>query len=138
MCTAAVDRAFSEGAFAVGLAAVFDAVAVANRYFTEQKPWTLRERRTPEDARRLDTILHVALSAVRTASLLLQPVVPAGAARMLDRLGVPTDARQVAHMLSAAPGRAQRPGRPLGAVAPEGLFPRLAAPTATAAPGRKR
>jgi len=102
------------------LDAVFGAVALANRYFTEAQPWTLKNHRA-----RLDTVLHVALATVRAATLLLQPVIPRGAARTLDRLGEPTDRRQLAHFGCAADWATALPGRALG-TAGGVLFPRAA------------
>ena len=128
----AVGVAYALGDFAGGLETLFRAVADANRYFSDEKPWTLRARQTDADSRRLDTIVHVALTAVRTAAGLLQPVVPAGAARALARLG---DAQLTVADLDPARLHAL-PGRPLGAPTTAGLFPRLAADVVKPAPSR--
>ncbi len=48
------------------------AVAAANKYFSEQAPWKLRDA----DPQRFETILHVALQAVDDCKTLLTPFLP--------------------------------------------------------------
>jgi methionyl-tRNA synthetase len=69
----------------------------------------------------MGTVLYVTAELVRQAAILLQPVIPDGAARLLDYLAVSADARDFAHL-----GAAHRlaPGGRLPT--PEGVFPRLA------------
>jgi methionyl-tRNA synthetase len=99
------------------LGAVMDGVSEANRYFAAQEPWALKKT----DPARMGTVLYVTAELVRQAAILLQPVIPDGAARLLDYLAVSADARDFAHL-----GAAHRlaPGGRLPT--PEGVFPRLA------------
>jgi methionyl-tRNA synthetase len=64
-------------------------------------------------------VLYVTAEVVRQVAILLQPVMPVSAARLLDQVGVPGHAREFA-VLGAA-GRLQ-PGVKLPA--PEPVFPR--------------
>ncbi len=98
------------------LALVMDAVSEANRYFAGQAPWGLKKT----DPERMGTILYIAAEVVRQAAILLQPVVPTGAAALLDYLGVDADARSFAHLGAdnrVASGQQLEP--------PQGVFPRL-------------
>lgn len=56
-----------------------------NAYFADQAPWVLRKTDEP----RMRTVLYVTLQAVRRVALLVQPVMPGSASRLLDLLGVP-------------------------------------------------
>jgi methionyl-tRNA synthetase len=59
-------------------------VADANRYLSEQAPWSLKD---PADAERRDTILHVALQVVDDAKTLLTPFLPHSGQRIHELLG---------------------------------------------------
>lgn len=98
------------------LAATMEAVSEANRYFAAQEPWALKK----DNPARMGTVLYVTAEAVRQAAILLQPVIPEGAARLLDYLAIAEDARDFEHL-----GAAHRlvPGTVLPT--PEGVFPRL-------------
>lgn len=58
----------------------------ANRYFSAQEPWKLKKT----DPERMATVLWVTIEVVRIVSILIQPVMPESAGRVLDLLGVPT------------------------------------------------
>jgi methionyl-tRNA synthetase len=114
------------------LAAVFDVVAKANRYFANNEPWRLAK----SDPARRDLVLYVTIETLRIAAVLLQPVLPAAMSKLLDLLGVEAEARNFAALdrgrdagrIEAA-GRL-RPGAPLAAPAP--IFPRYVEPEADA------
>ncbi|MFQ6227560.1 methionine--tRNA ligase [Nocardia sp. NPDC002869] len=57
-----------------------------NRYFSAQAPWALRKSGTEEDLARMATVLYVTLEVVRIVAILVQPVLPGSAARILDLL----------------------------------------------------
>ena len=59
------------------------AVAEANKYFSEQAPWKLRE----SDPARMRTILHVALQAVDDAKTMLTPFLPRSSQVVHEMLG---------------------------------------------------
>ena len=80
---APVRAEFDEQQFHRALERIWRVVAEANRYFTAMEPWKLRKT----DAGRMATVLWVTLEVVRTVGILVQPVVPDAAARLLDVLG---------------------------------------------------
>jgi methionyl-tRNA synthetase len=97
------------------LAAIFDVVSEANRYFAGQAPWALRKT----DFARMETVLCVTAEVLRRVSILVQPFIPGSAQKLLDILAVPHDQRDFTrlamdnHIVS---------GTPLPA--PEPIFPR--------------
>jgi methionyl-tRNA synthetase len=97
------------------LGSVFEVVSAANRYFASQEPWALRKT----DPDRMATVLYVTIEVVRYAAILLQPVVPASAAKLLDLLGVDPEDRTFEDL----DGSPLKPGTELPA--PSGVFPRL-------------
>jgi methionyl-tRNA synthetase len=108
------------------LSAIWQVVAEANRYFASQEPWALRTR----DPERMATVLYVTAEAVRQAAVLVQPIMPAAAARLLDLVAVPKEARSFAALGEA--GRL-KPGTPLPPAEP--VFPRYIEKAAGAAGG---
>ena len=97
------------------LDAVWDVVGEANRYFAGEEPWTKRKT----DPARMNTILYVTAEVVRQIAILAQPIVPTGAAKLLDLLAVPQDSRT---FLALGPGGRLKAGTDLPK--PEGAFPR--------------
>ncbi len=98
------------------LETIWDIVNAANVYIDAQAPWALKKT----DTARMETVLYVLAETIRCVALLAQPVVPQGAGRILDQLGVPATARDFAHL---DPAHALTPGAPLPA--PQGVFPRI-------------
>ena len=78
-------------AFAISKAmdVIWRCVAEANRYFAGQEPWALKKT----DPARMETVLYVTAEVLRMAGILIQPYVPHSAAKLLDVLAVPADAR---------------------------------------------
>lgn len=70
--------------FSAGLRLVSELLREANRMLAAAEPWALRAR-APECA---DALVYLGLETSRVAALLLQPVTPHAAARVLDFLGV--------------------------------------------------
>src|SRR6202522_3744637 len=58
-------------------------VSEANKYFSEQAPWKLRE----SDPERMGTVLHVALQLIDDAKTLLTPFLPRSSQRLAVMLG---------------------------------------------------
>jgi methionyl-tRNA synthetase len=108
---------FDRQAMHSALEAIWLMLGAANRYFSAQEPWVLRKSDAPGDQGRFATVLYTTLEAVRIAALLVQPVMPTSAAKLLDLLGQPIDARAF-----AAVGVRLAPGTPLPV--PQGVFPR--------------
>ena len=114
----------SQQAIHVALSAVWQLVADANRYFAGQEPWALRKT----DPKRMGTVLYVTAEVVRQVAILVQPVMPASAARMLDQLAIAPDARSFASLGAAGrltPGTVLPPAEP--------VFPRYVEPEGKAA-----
>jgi methionyl-tRNA synthetase len=101
-------------ALLVQLWAVIDA---ANRYIDAQAPWALKKT----EPARMETVLAVLIEIIRICGILVQPVMPAAGAAILDQLAVPADQRD----FSAIEGQ----GVPAGTVLPppKGIFPRIEA-----------
>ncbi len=105
------------------LAAVFDLIARANRYFAAQEPWRLAK----SDPARMRLVLYVTIETLRIAAILLQPVMPAAMSKLLDLLAVPADKRDFAALEGAGPGLAGANRLAPGAAlpAPQPVFPRF-------------
>ena len=99
-------------------------VADANRYFAGEEPWA-HKKANPE---RMGTILYVTAEVVRQIGILVQPVMPESAGRLLDQLGVPEGARDFSAL---GPKGRLKPGTQLLPPAP--VFPRVEAETTPAA-----
>jgi methionyl-tRNA synthetase len=85
------------------LEAIWRVVGEANRYVDAQAPWALRKT----DPARMGTVLYVLADVIRMLGLYVQPVVPDSAAKLLDQLAVPENARTFADAeTSLAPGTA--------------------------------
>jgi len=90
-------------------------IGSANSYVDEQAPWAL----VKTDRERMGSVLWVVAEVVRCLAILAQPFVPAAAAKLLDQLAVPEDARTFEHLVES---HALNPGTPLPK--PQGVFPR--------------
>ncbi len=109
----ALREALDRQLFHDALEAIMVVVRAANGYIDVQAPWSLKKT----DLARMGTVLYVLAEAVRQIALLLQPVMPASTAKLLDQLAVPEDARDFAHFDRALVGGTDLP-------APQGVFPR--------------
>ncbi|HLR46237.1 MAG TPA: methionine--tRNA ligase, partial [Deinococcales bacterium] len=69
------------------IATVLDAVGKANKYVSDTRPWELA--RSEENSARLDTVLRNCVQALRTAGILLDPVIPGKARELRLQLGLP-------------------------------------------------
>ncbi len=98
------------------LEAVMAVTSEADAYVDTQAPWKLKK----EDPERMGTVLYVLAETIRCLALIMQPVVPASAAKMLDQLAVPDNERDFS-FISA--DHALKPGVEIAK--PEGVFPRI-------------
>ncbi|MDQ2082674.1 methionine--tRNA ligase [Xanthobacteraceae bacterium Astr-EGSB] len=115
------------------LNATWAVVAEANRYFAGEAPWALAKT----DPARQGTVLYVTAEVIRRIAILAQPFMPSSAAKLLDLLAVPADARDFAAL---ADGVRIAAGATLPAPSP--VFPRHVEPAdedgqGTAAPKPK-
>jgi methionyl-tRNA synthetase len=102
------------------LNAVWAVVAEANRYFAGEAPWALAKT----DPQRQATVLYVTAEVVRQMAILAQPAMPAASAKLLDMLGIPSEAES---RNFAALGTRIKPGT--GLPAPMPVFPRYVEPS---------
>jgi methionyl-tRNA synthetase len=110
-----VEEAIDDFAIHRALEIVWALVADANRYFAGEEPWA-HKKTNPE---RMETILYVTAEVTRQIAILVQPVMPGSAGRLLDQLGVPKDARDFAAL---GPKGRLKPGTQLPP--PQPVFPR--------------
>jgi methionyl-tRNA synthetase len=108
-------RAVDDQQLHVALNAIWSLVAEANRYFAASAPWELRKT----NPTRMGTVLYVTAETVRQVAILVQPVMPDSAARLLDLLGVADERRRFAEL---GEGGRLSPGTELPA--PRAIFPR--------------
>ncbi|OBF20430.1 methionine--tRNA ligase [Mycobacterium kubicae] len=112
---------FDAQAMHLALESIWLMLGDANKYFSAQQPWVLRKSESEADQVRFRTTLYVTCEVVRIAALLVQPVMPESAGKLLDLLGQANDQRSfraVGHRLT--PGTALPP--------PTGVFPRYQVP----------
>ncbi len=109
-----VRDAIDRQAYHEALEAIWVAIRAGNFYIDQQAPWTLKKNNTI----RMQAVLAQLLDLLRVVATLLQPFMPTSMARMLDQLGVPDDARDIAALAQPIPS-----GTPLPA--PAGIFPRF-------------
>jgi len=103
-------------AFHKALGALWQSIGQANRYVDGEAPWELKKK----DPARMETVLYVLAESIRHLAILVQPVMPDAAAKILDQLAVPEDARLFEHLTG---DHALKPGTPIPK--PEGVFPRF-------------
>ncbi|MBV9444445.1 MAG: methionine--tRNA ligase [Streptosporangiaceae bacterium] len=80
---AAVGGHLESSRFKFAISEAMRTVAEANKYFSEQAPWKLRE----SDPERMATVLHVALQLVDDAKTLLTPFLPRSSEQVYEMLG---------------------------------------------------
>ncbi|MBW3098370.1 methionine--tRNA ligase [Pseudohoeflea coraliihabitans] len=101
------------------LAAIWQVVAEANRYFAAQEPWALKK----SDPERMRTVLYVTAEVIRTLAILIQPFMPDSAGKLLDLVAVKPEARQFSSVREALVPGTELPK-------PSGVFPRYIEPAA--------
>jgi methionyl-tRNA synthetase len=108
---------FDAQAMHLALEAIWLMLGEANKYFSAEQPWVLRKSESEADQTRFRTVLYTTCEAVRIAALLVQPVMPESAGKMLDLLGQGENQRAF-----SAIGARLTPGTALPP--PTGVFPR--------------
>jgi methionyl-tRNA synthetase len=104
-------------AFAIhrALEIVWALIADANRFFAGEEPWA-HKKTNPE---RMETVLYVTAEVTRQIAILVQPVMPESAGKLLDQLGAAPDARD---FTALGPEGRLAPGTELPPPSP--VFPR--------------
>ena len=105
-------------AFHEALRDIWSVISQANRYVDAVAPWALRKT----DPVRMGEVLAVLGETIRQVAILLQPVMPMSASKILDQLGIDTDARDFSTLAGAV-------RLPAGQAIekPEPVFPRYVA-----------
>jgi methionyl-tRNA synthetase len=114
-CLEKVEQAMDAFAIHRALEAIWAVIADANRYFAGEQPWAHRK----DNPERMGTILYATAEVLRQLGILVQPIMPQSAGRLLDQLGVDPDARDFSTL---GPKGRLKPGTKLPA--PEPVFPR--------------
>ena len=112
-----IEGAMQDLALNRALEIIWDGVALANRYFADMAPWSLRK----EDPAMADGVLYWTAEAVRQLAILARWAIPASADKLLDLLGQGADARDFAALATPIAPGTQLP-------APQGVFPRWVDP----------
>jgi len=102
--------------FHKALDAIWDVVNAANVYIDVEAPWSLKKT----DTVRMGTVLYVLCEVIRCLGLIIQPVMPVSAAKMLDQLAIVAGERSFDYL---APTNALKPLTTIDQ--PQGVFPRL-------------
>jgi methionyl-tRNA synthetase len=92
---------------------IWKVVRAGNEYIDRQAPWALKK----SDVNRMEAVLRVLVDVLRPIATLLQPFMPQSMSRMLDQIGVPVEARDIAALERSLPDGITLP-------APAGVFPR--------------
>jgi methionyl-tRNA synthetase len=115
---AAADRAIGSFDFTRGLAEIWRFLGVANKYIDEAAPWSALKA---GHSARAGAIVYNTLEALRIATVLLTPVLPAATQEVWSQLGIaasqPRQRLENARWGGLVPGARIRPGRP--------IFPRI-------------
>ena len=110
-----VDEAMEDFAFQRALAAIWEFLAVVNRYVDASAPWALAK--DPAKRARLDTVLYTLAESLRAISILIDPFLPDAAGKIRAALGA-----EPPRLADLVWGRLV-PGTPVQKVS--ALFPRI-------------
>ena len=83
------EKAMADLAPSVAIEAWMKAVFACNAYIDAQAPWALRKT----DPARMEAVLATLYDAIASLAIMIQPVIPASAAALLDQMGVDGDMR---------------------------------------------
>ena len=100
-----VTEAIDEFAIHRALEVIWALVADANRYFAGEEPWAHKKT----NPKRMETILYVTAEVTRQIAILVQPVMPESAGRLLDQLGVGERGRAISPRFGRSGGSPPEP-----------------------------
>jgi methionyl-tRNA synthetase len=95
--------------------ALWEVVGKANRYIDAEQPWSLKKT----DPERMKTVLYVLVEVIRHVGILLAPLMPASADKILSQLSIPKDQRLFKNIQETP----LKPGTLIPQ--PQGVFPRF-------------
>ena len=98
---------------------IWKVIRAANAYIDHQAPWALNKT----DRARMGDVLRVLADTLRVVATLLWPFMPTSMDNMLEQLGVPVHARDIAALAAPLADGVHLP-------APKGVFPRYLEPAA--------
>ena len=102
-------------AFHEALRVIWQVISQANRYVDSVAPWALKKT----DPLRMEEVLAVLAETIRQIGILVQPIMPGSAAKILDQLGVNREERDFSFI-----GGAARLANGQKLIKPEPIFPR--------------
>ncbi|MDY3974286.1 MAG: methionine--tRNA ligase, partial [Veillonella caviae] len=70
------------------LKAVWQFISRTNKYIDETMPWVLAKKEQPGDEARLQAVMYHLAEALRIIAVLVDPVIPTGAPKIWDQLGL--------------------------------------------------
>lgn len=111
------DKEFDEYNFSRGLEAVWQAIAVVDKFISDAKPWDIAKDETRRAE--LELVLATAIEALRRATVLLAPVLPESTQAIWEQLGESGNVADIAPTALAPVA----PGTRIGDITP--VFPRL-------------
>jgi methionyl-tRNA synthetase len=103
----------------LALEAIWEIVAMIDKYITVEKPWTLAEK--PETRAQLATVLYTAAEGLRVVTALAHPVLPHATQKIWQQLGLTEPLGGV--QLDQLSWGQLKPGTKIGKL--EGIFPRV-------------
>ncbi len=95
---------------------IWRGVSAANGYIDAQEPWSLKK----ENPERMKIVLYTLAEAIRRLAIMIQPVTPSAAGKILDQLKIEKDVRKFIHLNDDF---ILKPGIEIDK--PEGVFPRI-------------
>jgi len=106
-----------------GIEGWLKAVFACNQYIDSQAPWALRK----SDPERMTAVLATLYVAIRDLAIVIAPVIPSSAARLLDAMGVPAGERDYATLEDPDSYR-RLAGSGFRLALPTPIFPKLEVP----------
>ncbi|PCI56124.1 MAG: methionine--tRNA ligase [Alphaproteobacteria bacterium] len=95
---------------------IWGVVSACDVYIDAQAPWTLKKT----DTERMETVLYVLAEVIRCLAIIVQPVVPHCAPKILEQLNISEDQRMFEHISA---DHVLASGTKIDK--PEGVFPRI-------------
>jgi methionyl-tRNA synthetase len=83
---------FEDLRFSQGIEHWLQAVFACNQFVDEQAPWALRKT----DPDKMASVLMTLFKCIRDLAIIIRPVIPAAADKLLDQMGIPADERDFA------------------------------------------
>lgn len=79
------EKHMEDVSFNRALVAVWEFIAMVNKYIDDSQPWVLAKE---ENKERLSTILWILSESIRISSVLIYPVMPGTSGKILEKLGI--------------------------------------------------